>query len=424
MPEQRGLTINKVEVTPVAFHDPPLLNVIGVHEPYALRGIVVIHTDAGLGLGETYGDSVHLARLRRVADALVGVDAFDTNGVRAITARVLGEDTGQAGAGMSGMVTTSSTLDRVFAPFEVACLDAHGKALGLSVAQLLGGVVRDEVPYGGYLFYKWAGHPGAEDDEYGEALTPEGIVEQARRMGARYGFTGWKLKGGVFPPAQEVAAIHALREAFPDAPLRIDPNGAWTVETSVKVGLELAGVLEYLEDPTPGIGPMAEVARRVPMPLATNQAVVSFADLVPGIAAGAAGVILGDLHFWGGMRRSAVLAGICETWGLGLSMHSNSHLGISLAAMTHLGAATPQLTYALDTHWPWKQPDEDVVVHDLRFAGGAIAVPTAPGLGVELDPDALARQHRLYETCGQTERNDTAYMRRTHPEFDPSIPRW
>ncbi len=285
--------------------------------------------------------------------------------------------------------------------------------------------MRDRVAYSGYLFYKWAGHPGRPDDDWGAALDPDGIVRQAHRLIDGYGFGALKLKGGVLPPAQEVDAILALRAAFPDLPLRLDPNAAWTVETSVRVGEALAGVLEYLEDPTPGIDGMAEVARRVPMPLATNMCVVAFGDVPPAVRAGSVAVILSDHHFWGGLRRSQLLGGLCRTFGLGLSMHSNSHLGISLAAMTHLAAATPNLDYACDTHWPWKRADEDVIEPGvLSFADGAVAVPSGPGLGVELDRDALGRLHEQYLTCGLRSRDDTGYMRSIDPSYTAVSPRW
>ncbi|HVK24458.1 MAG TPA: glucarate dehydratase family protein [Actinokineospora sp.] len=416
--------ISGVTLTPVAFGDPALLNAVGVHEPYAIRTIVEVHTDEGVtGLGETYADSGHLVRLRAVADAIVGQDVFALHTLFATAARVLGGDTGADGHGLTGMITESGTVDRVYSPFEVACLDAQGRLLGVPVSDLLGGAVRDKIPFSAYLFYKWDRHPGFEPDEWGAALDPAGIVAQARKMVDEYGFTAIKLKGGVFPPEDEVAAIHALRAEFPDLPLRLDPNAAWTPQTSIKVGAELDGVLEYLEDPTPGIAGMAEVARAVPMPLATNMCVVSFDHLKPAVAADAVGVILSDHHYWGGLRRTAVLSGICDTFGMGLSMHSNSHLGVSLAAMVHLAAATPNLTYACDTHWPWKT--EDLIEPGvLSFVDGSVAVPTTPGLGVELDRDALARLHQQYLDCGIRDRDDTGYRKRVDPTYELVKPRW
>ncbi|WP_231123435.1 enolase C-terminal domain-like protein [Nocardioides sambongensis] len=373
--------IARAVVTPIAFADPPLLNVVGVHQPYALRAIVELHTDTGLvGLGETYGDEAILERLAAVAAALPGHDPYDLNGLRRLVTTVLGGDTGGAGASYGGMLEVSSAHPGVHSPFEVACLDLIGRETGRPVSDLLGGAVRDRVPFSGYLFYKWAGHPGLADDDWGAALDPDAIVAQAKRMVDGWGFGSLKLKGGVFPPDDECAAIEALAEAFPGVPLRLDPNGGWTPQTSVRVAERLAGVVEYLEDPTPGIDGMAYVAARTEVPLATNMCVIAFEHLAPAVAADAVQIVLSDHHLWGGLRPSVQLAGICDAFGMGLSMHSNSHLGVSLAAMVHLAAATPNLTYACDTHYPWKT--EDVIVAGaLGFEDGSVAVPTGPGLG-------------------------------------------
>jgi glucarate dehydratase len=415
-----AVRISKITITPVAFADPPLLNSVGVHEPFALRAVVEIGTDAGLtGLGETCADEQHLDALRAAAAIIEGAGVYRTGDiyrrVRAVAA---------PGATIaSGLIGSSAAADRVFSPFEVACLDIQGQAAGRPVADLLGGAVREEVPFCACLFYKWAAHPGASPDQRGQALDPDGIVAQARRMADTYGFTALKLKGGVFPPEQEAEAIRALRRAFPGHPLRLDPNAAWTPGTAMNVARDLDGVLEYLEDPAPGIDGMARVARAAPVPLATNMCVVAFAHLPPAIRADAVQVVLSDHHYRGGLRRSRLLAGICQTFGLGLSVHSNSHLGISLAAMVHLAAATPNLTYACDTHWPWKT--EDVVAGDpFTFSGGALRVPDGPGLGVELDRQALAELHEQYLRCGIRSRDDTAYMRRHHPGYERRQPRW
>jgi glucarate dehydratase len=416
--------VSRVEVTPVAFRDPPLLNVVGVHQPFALRAIVQVHTDSGsVGLGETYADDAHLARLDAVASALPGLDVYDLHALRRTVTRVLGAQTGGAGASFGGMLDVSSAIDTVLSPFEVALLDLQGKELGRPVSDLLGGRVREEVPFSAYLFYKWAGHPGHEPDDWGEGTTSDQLVAQAQRMVDDYGFTAIKLKGGVFEPAHEVETMRALAEAFPHQKLRIDPNGAWTVPTSVRVAQELDGVLEYLEDPTPGIDGMAAVARKVDVPLATNMCVIAFEHLKPAVVADAVQVVLSDHHLWGGLRQSALLGGIAQTFGMGLSMHSNSHLGISLAAMVHLAAATPNLTYACDTHYPWKT--EDLVVPGaLEFEKGSVRVPDGPGLGIELDEDALRRLHEQYLRCGQRGREDTAYMRTVVPGFAPNTARW
>ncbi|ORM35822.1 glucarate dehydratase family protein [Williamsia sp. 1135] len=418
------IRITGARITPVAFVDPPLLNTVGVHQPYALRAIIQLDTDAGLvGLGETYADTAHLARLEAAADAIVGQDVFALGAVRQAIDAELDTLSITGGDGVAGMITTASTTDRVLSPFEVACLDVQGKALGRPVSDLLGGAVRTEVPFSAYLFYKWAAHPGAEPDSWGSALDPEGLVRQAHRMIDEYGFKAIKLKGGVFPPEQEIAAIKALRAAFPDLPLRLDPNAAWTVDTSIHVASELAGVLEYLEDPTPGLEGMAEVAAEAKMPLATNMCVVAFNHLEPSVRQNSVSVVLSDHHYWGGLQRSRLLAGICDTFGLGLSMHSNSHLGISLAAMVHLAAATPNLSYACDTHWPWKS--EDVVKPGaLSIVDGAVPVPTAPGLGVEIDEDALSVLHQQYLDCGIRDRDDTGYMKSIDPSFENTCPRW
>ena len=414
-----GTRIRELIVTPIAFRDPPLLNSNGVHEPLALRVILqLVLEDGTVGLGESPGGMARLERLQAAAKVVAGMDVFDTTAVTAaIDAALLPTVPGSHERGW----TTSAV--------EVACLDAQGKLLDRPVSDLLGGKVRDSVPFAAYLFYKWAEHPAldgrvAVGDDWGEALNPAGIVEQARLMRQRYGFESFKLKGGVFPPDDEIAAIRALAEAFPGQPLRLDPNTAWTVETSRYVARELDGVLEYLEDPTATIPGMAEVAKDSPLPLATNMCVIAWEHLRPAIERNAIQVLLTDHHYWGGLRRTRELAAVCEAFGIALSMHSNSHLGISLAAMTHVAAAIPNLDHSCDTHYPWNSADDVIVPGVLELRDGAVEVPTGAGLGVELDHDALDRLHRLYVESGVRSRDDTGYMRRVHPDYEPRLPRW
>jgi glucarate dehydratase len=418
--------VKSILVTPIAFRDPPLLNAVGIHEPWALRSIIEVETDTGIvGLSETYGDEPTLRLLAQCSDALVGLDVFDCNGLRrTITATI--SPTTESGLSLAPGTTAATSAARVFAAFEVAFLDAAGKSVGRPVYDLLGGAVRTRVPFSAYLFYKFARHRFLDDDwidPWGETVNPDQIVMQARRMHELYGFGSIKLKGGVFEPVAEIEAIKALRGAFPDMPLRLDPNAAWTVETSLRWAKELEGLLEYYEDPTGGQAGMAEVAKQTSLPLATNMCTVSFADLPESVRLGSVKIILGDHHFWGGLRASVELARICRTWGLGMSMHSNSHMGISLAAMTHLAAAVPNLTYACDTHYPW-QSDEVIVGGKLQFEDGALAVPTGPGLGVELDHAALDRMHQQYLDSDLKFRNDEIEMQKVEPGWKYVRPRW
>lgn len=240
-----------------------------------------------------------------------------------------------------------------------------------------------------------------------------------------YGFTAIKLKGGVFPPDEEIAAIKALRAEFPDLPLRLDPNAAWSVDTSIRVAAELDGIVEYLEDPTAGLDGMAEVAAEAKMPLATNMCVVAFDHLDPAVRKNSVSVVLSDHHYWGGLQRSRLLAGICDTFGLGLSMHSNSHLGISLMAMTHVAAAVPNLAYACDTHYPWQEEDEEVIRGGkLPIRNGCVAITDAPGLGVELDQDQLAKLHEQFLAIDIRSRDDVRQMRKYQPDWETRKPRF
>ncbi|MEU7035914.1 glucarate dehydratase family protein [Streptomyces sp. NPDC046237] len=406
------LLVEEVRLTPILIADPPLLNTQGVHQPFTPRLVVEVVTRGGVtGLGETYGDGKYLDLARPLAEALPGHAVTDVNALFARAAQVCGDsravDERVDAGGLRGVQTAAKLRLSVVSAFEVAYLDALGKSLGLPVHALLGGKVRDAVEYSAYLFYKCDG-----TDDWGPALDPAGIVEQARRFDRTYGFRSFKLKGGVFPPEQEIAAIRALAEEFPGRPLRLDPNGAWSVETALGVARELKDVLEYLEDPTTGTDTMAEVASLTDVPLATNMCVTTFEEVPEAFARDAVRIVLCDHHYWGGLHRTRELAALCRTYGVGLSMHSNTHLGISLAAMTQVAATLPDLDHACDTHYPWQT--EDVVTTRPVFHDGRLTVSDAPGLGVELDREALAALHRrwLDDDGSLRDRDDAAAMRR------------
>ncbi len=414
-----------VRVTPIAFRDPPLLNVWGVHEPWALRSIIEVETDDGrIGLGESYGDLETLGNLDKVKAGLAGLDPFDLNGLTRVVYEAMGTPDTAAMFPPKGDKARATAL----AAFEVAFLDLQGQILGRPLYDVLGGKVRDRVEFSAYLFYKFEKHrddPGYPADGWGECLSHEQMVGQARRMFDEYGFGSLKLKAGVFDPDYEIETLRALRRAFPDAPLRIDPNGGWSVATTRRVMPQLleGGLLEYLEDPTKTLEEMGEVAKFCPIPLATNMVTIAFGHIPESVRLNAVQVILSDHHYWGGLRATQNLAMIGRTFGIGISMHSNSHMGISLAAMTHVGATIPNLSYAADTHYPW-QEDEVIEGGKLVISDGSMAPPEGPGLGVTLDRAALKKLHRNYIDCGIRIRNDAQEMRKYRPDWDPKLPRF
>jgi glucarate dehydratase len=434
------MKIVDMRVHSIAIADPPLRSSYGLHAPYALRTILEIESDEGVvGIAETYGGEGPAVDLEELRARIVGADPYRLSG--ALIDLVEGEGAGPERS-QTMLVPGENPLDastRTFAAIETACLDLIGKNTGQPVCDLLGGRVRDRVRFSAYPFYKHAGGGGegvdSREDEYGEALTPEALVRQVRRMIERYGFGSIKFKGGVLEPEIEIETVRQMRREFgTGVPLRIDPNSAWTVDTSVMVGEALADELSgggYLEDPAPGLDGMAEVRLRllekgIDTPLASNVAVTSFGDVPRAVELDAVQVVLCDHHYWGGMRQVQHLAKLCQVFGIGLSMHSNSHLGVSLMAMAHVAAATPHLTYACDTHYPWQSAEDEVVAGGrVPIVDGCVEIPDRAGLGVVLDHDQLARGRERYENLPYRNRDDEAEMRKhIDPDWRRVIPRW
>jgi glucarate dehydratase len=371
-------------------------------------------------------DPFQLAGLHRELTANAEQQALQARGGRSQTYLVPGENPMDRHA-------------RTFAAIEIACLDLIGKAVGKPVCDLLGGRIRDAVSFSAYLFFKHGGGGGigadVREDEYGEVLDPHACVRECRQMVAQYGFQEIKLKGGVLDPDLEIASIRALRQEFGTAyPLRVDPNCAWSVDTSVRVGSELGQELSgggYLEDPCAELEGMAEVHRRLAeennhTPQASNVAVTSFADVPRAKTLDAVQIVLSDPHYWGGLRNVQHLSHLTSVLGMGLSMHSNSHLGVSLMAMTHCAAACPNLTFACDTHYPWQTSRDEVVAGGrIPFENGCVRIPEKPGLGIDLDYDQVARGRERYVKIPYRKRDDEEEMRRhVDPNWRRVLPRW
>ncbi len=432
------MRITDLVLHPIAISDPPLRSSYGLHAPFALRTIVELKTDSGLtGISETYGGDGPLAGLEAVRHRVTGMDPFRLAGLeRDLTQEARGSGSGgmePGGRSQTYLVPGENPLDRharSFAAIEIACLDVIGKAVGKPVCEVIGGRLRDAVAFSAYLFYKHGG-----DDPWGEVLDPQACVRECRQMIAQYGFREIKLKGGVLDPDVEIATIRALRQEFGSGyPLRIDPNCAWSVETSVRVGRALQDELSgggYLEDPCATLEGMAEVRHRLlaennHTPQASNVAVTCFADVPRARVMDAVQIVLSDPHYWGGLRQLQHLSHMTEVLGMGMSMHSNSHLGVSLMAMTHAAAACPNLTYACDTHYPWQTAADEVVAGGrIAFANGAVSIPEKPGLGVDLDYDQMARGRERYRKIPYRKRDDEAEMRQhVDPNWKRILPRW
>jgi glucarate dehydratase len=432
--ERKGPRIIEMRVIPIAVCDPPLLNSVGVHARYALRTIIELITDDNIsGISEIPGNVETDALLEKSRQVILGMDPFQLNRIRADIFKRFGDGEPE---NRGDNPWDSRKLVHVYSAIEVACLDIQGKVCGRPVVDLLGGMCRDSIPFSAYLFYKLKGAGGSlgfdvDPDARGwdaarqaAAETSEEIIVQARAMIQEFGFKSIKLKGGVYPPEEEVKTMIRLRKTFgPDVPLRLDPNGVWTVETAIKYGKKMEGILEYLEDPTRGQEGMAKVGRALKIPLATNMCTTSFEEIPESVRLRSEDIILSDHHYWGGLRESISLGKICKTFGKGLSMHSNSHLGISLIAMVHMAAAIPNLTFDLDTHYPW-QSDEVIKGGRIIFDGGRVSVPREPGLGIELDRDALKKLHNDYQNCNITHRDDTAEMKKIDPDWEFQAIRW
>lgn len=416
------MKVVEVVVTPIAIPDVPLANTKGVHQSVFLRAIIQVKTDKGLtGLSEAYGATRTLTGLRSVAPALEGLDPYDLRDLRRRVEIALPEG---GGVNAPTALADHKVVDVIYSAYEIALLDIRGKEVNRPLYDLLGGAVRKSIPFGGYLFYKFKKQDLTfGPDIMGEVMTPDTLVQQAKEFYAEYGFKSWKLKGGVLEPELEVETMLKLREEFPHHGLRIDPMGAWTVPTALNVVKQLDGVLEYLEDPCKGMDAMAELSAQIDMPLATNLVVVEFEQIIEAVKKDAVQIVLSDHHYWRGATGAIHLGEICRAANLGVSMHSNSHLGISLAAMCHVAAATPYLTYDCDTHYPWSTRE---IIKGGRpvFKDGTLQVPEGPGLGVELDEEAVAELHDLYNAAMVQDRDDTDEMLKYVPDYVRKVPRW
>ena len=437
-------TVVKMEVFPVAGHDCMELNLSGAHAPYFTRNVVVLTDSSGAeGIGEVPGGEKITEALEKIRPLVLGTRIADykqtLNAVRKWLSDNIKDD-------VRGLQTYDlRTGVHVVTAVEAPLLDLLGKFLDVPAAALMGdGIQRERVRFLSYLFYvgdrkktdlEYEEEPDADCDWYRlrheEALTPEAIVALARATHEKYGFEDFKLKGGVFSPREELKAVQAIKAAFPEARVDLDPNGAWSLKEALEIGPELKKVLAYCEDPCgaedgfSGREVMAEFRKAVMMPTATNMINTDWRQMCHTIALQSVDIPLADPHFWT-MEGSVRVGQLCNDFGLMWGCHSNNHFDISLAMVVQCAAAIPGKMNGIDTHWIWQEGRERLTKEPMQITGGCIDLPKKPGLGVELDREQLMKANALYmEKCfGKGARNDAVGMQYLIPgwTFDNKKP--
>ncbi|WP_369350359.1 enolase C-terminal domain-like protein [Streptococcus hillyeri] len=434
----------EMDIYPVAGHDSPLLTLSGCHAPYFTRNIVVLKDETGnLGIGEIHGGEHITEQLNSYKPFVIGERVSEYRKVLTNIRRSRQQSAADDGSGLQELnISNLKFVVQSEAAIECAMLDLFGKFLELPIAALLGegGVQRDEVEFLGYLFYsadsnkidlpyeKPDGTDSWESLRRSEMMTPEAIVKQASVLKDKYGFNNFKLKGGVLSGEEEMKSVDALKAAFLDARINIDPNGAWSLEEAIRLSQGRKDVLTYIEDPC---GPesgfssrevMAEYRDATGIPVATNMIATNWRQFHHAAALRSVNIVLADPHFWT-LDGSVRMAYLLNEWGLTWGSHSNNHFDITLATFVHVAAAAPGNIAPVDTHWIW-QDGESLLKEPIEIKDGKIKLFDKPGLGVEIDLDKLKKQHELYKQMPFKDRDDTIAMQYLEEgwTFDPNRP--
>jgi glucarate dehydratase len=396
------LKIIDYKLTPITVPmEAPLRWSLGV-ETGTTRTIVELITDEGIvGLGETYGGEATIRALQFAKPLIVGCDPFQIEQF----ARKL----------QVFRVSYETFLSpHIMAGVEMACWDIMGKVLNRPVCALLGGKFRDRIPFAGYLFFRYKSQDGIGGED-----SPASLLAYTEELVEKHGFDCLKIKGGVLPPAEELECVRVIRDRFPKTVIRFDPNAAWSVETAINILRRMMEYdLEFVEDPVWGIEGMSLARRDVPVPFATNMCVINFDQIPLAVRTRCIDIILGDIQYWGGFSGNRKLAGICETFQLGLGLHSDRELGISTAAQIHLAAATPTMTHPPDSHYHHQK--DDIITRPFVYQKGHFDVPDGPGLGVELDREKLKKYASYYTEKGEA----GEFMDPFRPDYIPNLPLW
>ncbi|MDX9825388.1 MAG: enolase C-terminal domain-like protein [Sphaerochaeta sp.] len=433
--------IQKMEVYPVAGKDSMLLNLSGAHAPFFTRNIVILTDSQGnTGVGEVPGGQKITRALEQVKPVVEGskLSAYKQTLLKVKAA--LGNDESD----VRGLQTFDlRTGIHVVTAIEAPLLDLLGQYLEVPVASLLGdGMVRDRVKVLGYLFFiadrRKTDLPYYADENntvdwyrlrHEEALDADAVVELAHSSQQLYGFKDFKLKGGVLEGRQEIEVIKALKKAYPEARMTLDPNGGWSLKEAISLCKDMHGILTYCEDPCgaekgySGREVLSEFRRATGLPTATNMIATDWREFGHSLELQSVDIPLADCHFW--TMSGAVRVGqLCDEFGLTWGSHSNNHFDISLAMIAHVGAAVPGNPTAIDTHWIWQEGIERLTVNPPKIEDGHIAISDKPGLGIEVDRDQILKANKVYEQNCLGARDDSIGMQYLIPgwKFDPKRP--
>ena len=445
---QNSPIITKMQVIPVAGYDGMLMTLSGAHAPCFTRNLVVLTDNAGhTGVGEIHGGDYTCDCLNAVRPLVEGQPVARYREVLQKIHRIAKHADGDDGEGIQTLdISKLKFVVKSEWAIECAMLDLMGQFLGVPMCTLLGeGQQRKEVEMLGYMFYvsdknkvpagemQYLDESDSPDPWFRlrrqEMLTPERLVEQAEALNEKYGFHNFKLKGGVLAPKEELKAVQAVKAAFPNARVDLDPNGCWSLKESLEIAPQLKECLAYCEDPCgaengfSGREIMAEFKRESGMPTATNMINTDWRQMYHSIMERSVDIPLADPHFWT-MEGSVRVGQLCNDFGLMWGCHSNNHFDISLAMMTQCAAAVPGKLNGIDTHWIWQEGLERLTRAPLQIVDGCINLPERPGLGVELDREQLQKAHQLYLDNCLGGRDDAVGMQYLIPgwTFDPKRP--
>ncbi|MES2352473.1 MAG: glucarate dehydratase [Pseudomonadota bacterium] len=432
--------VTSMRVIPVAGQDSMLLNLSGAHGPYFTHNLLILTDSAGnQGVGEVPGGEAIRTTLEDAQALIVGQPVGHYNAVlNKVRTTFADRDSGGRGLQTFDLRIAIHAVTAI----ECAMLDLLGQHLDVPLAALLGdGQQRDQVPMLGYLFFigdrtrttlPYASDMGAADAwsrlRHEPAMDASSVVALAEAAYERYGFKDFKLKGGVLRGEDEIEAVTALAERFPQARVTLDPNGGWLLKDAVRLCRDKGDVLAYAEDPCgaedgySGREVMAEFRRETGLPTATNMIATDWRELGHAIQLQSVDIPLADPHFWT-MQGSVRVAQLCHEWGMTWGSHSNNHFDVSLAMFTHVAAAAPGKITAIDTHWIW-QDGQRLTKEPLQIKGGMVDVPARAGLGVELDMMEVEAAHQRYLNMGLGARNDAVAMQFLIPgwSFDAKRP--